>query len=218
MRTRNQLEIEARHLEQRVRDFARQSAVGGEQTFSLTMAGALPLFIFPESTRRLNDVATGQGILSHRMLRYIDVERRTTGMEYRLMEEEFVSARDGEPVRHYDPLELIASDDPLDVLSVGYERLDEDRLAERIAPVLDRNDEDSFDEARQEDLTEIEKATAELQLSAAARMRTKADAVDLLEGRLEPGDFVARTVRRQECFQIREHIALGRAISESIEV
>src|SRR4051812_12880985 len=201
MRTRNQLEIEARQLEQAARDLRQEPIAGGEQTLAFAAAGALPLFTFPENTVRLNAASEFQGPLSHRMVRYIDAVQRPGGTEYRLMEEEFVSSADGESVRHYDPIELVTSDDPLDVLSAGYERLDEDRLAERIQPVIDRVEANTFAEpANVEDLEEIQNATAELDLSAAAKMRTKADAIDLLEGRLEPGDFVARSVGRQQCF------------------
>src|SRR5688572_3197768 len=134
MRTRNQLEIEARQLEQAARESMQGRVAASEQTLALAAAGALPLFTFPESTVRLNAASEFQGPLSHRMVRYIDAVQRPSGMEYRLMEEEFVSSAEGEPVRHYDPIELVTSDDALDVLSAGYQRLDEDRLAERIEP------------------------------------------------------------------------------------
>jgi hypothetical protein len=219
MRTRNQLEIEARQLEQTARDSMQGQVAASDQTLALAAAGALPLFTFPESTVRLNAASEFQGPLSHRMVRYIDAVQRPSGMEYRLMEEEFVSSADGEPVRHYDPIELVTSDDALDALSAGYQRLDEDRLAERIESVVDRIEANTFAEpANGEDLAEIEKATTELGLSATAKMRTKADAIDLLEGRLEPGDFVARSVGRQECFQAAQRMVVVRQITESTEV
>jgi hypothetical protein len=49
-------------------------------------------------------------------------------------------------------------------------------------------------------------------------MRVKSDAVDLLEGRLELGDFIARTVARQDCFDFAQRVELTHEITESIEV
>lgn len=218
MRTRNQLEIEARRIEQAARDSVPSWQAAGESTLAVAAVGPLQLFAFPESTVRFNGPEI-QGPLSHRMVRHIDVLQRPSGVEYRLIEEEFIFTADGEPVRHYDPIELVTSDDALDVLSAGYQRLDEDRLAERIEAVVDRIEAKSLDEpASVEDLAEIEKATAELALTATAKMRTKADAIDMLEGRLEPGDFVARSIGRQECFQVAPRMAVVRQITESIEI
>ena len=60
--------------------------------------------------------------------------------------------------------------------------------------------------------------TVDLALSTAAQMRVKSDAVDLLEGRLELGDFIARTVARQDCFDSAQRVELTHEITESIEV
>jgi len=57
---------------------------------------------------------------------------------------------------------------------------------ERIEPVVQRIEENGFTESEEADaVTEVNDTTSELDLSAAAKMRVKADTVDLLEGRLE---------------------------------
>ena len=69
-----------------------------------------------------------------------------------------------------------------------------------------------------EEVAELDRSVSELALSATARMRMRIDMIDLLEGRLEMGDFVARTVARQECFAVTQRVALSQQCTESIGV
>src|SRR4051812_29288130 len=122
MRTRGELGIEARGLEQRMRD-------------SREELGAKSLFTYPESSVKLNVGSESGSPLVHRMLRHITSIQGRTGPEYRLIEEEFVSNWEGQLVRHYEPIEIRTDDDAFGILSAGFQRLDEDRLWERIQPV-----------------------------------------------------------------------------------
>ena len=78
---------------------------------------------------------------------------------------------------------------------------------------------DGFTESeRAEAVADIEKSTTELNLSIAGRIRMRCDAIDLLEGRLEIGDFVARCVARQECYAAVQREVLSYQNTESIKV
>lgn len=214
MKTRTELETEARRIEA----MARESLGVSDARASIVTATG-PLHVFPETAVKVNAASEFEGPLTHRILRHIAAAEKAGRIEFSLVEEEFVSSAAGLPFRHYDPIELVTSNEALDVLSAGYQRIDEDRLSERIEPIVDRIEASTFQEsASADDVAEIETVAAELTLSAAARMRLKMDAVDLLEGRLEPGDFVARTVARQECFQRGERVTLSRQHIESIAI
>jgi len=215
MRTRAELEIEARQLEKR----AREAPGHIETPFTIAALAPPPLFTFPESSVKLYAAPNSDVLFTARMIRCIDVTEGRAGFEYKLMEEEFISDSQGKLVRHYDPIGLITSDNALEVLSVGYQRLDEDRLWERVDPVRSRIETNGFTLAEHaEAVAEVQRYALEMELSASALMRVKTDTIDLLEGRLEMGDFVSRTVARQECFAPVQRTVLSRQITESIEI
>ena len=136
-----------------------------------------------------------------------------------LIEEESVADSEGRLVRRYDPIELVTSENELVVLSVGFMRLDEDRLYERIEPITAKISATGFTLSEWEDaLIKVQDVTTDLALSTASKMRVKSDAVDLLEGRLELGDFIARTVARQDCFDFAQRVEQTRGIKASIEM
>lgn len=163
-----------------------------------------PLFTFPESMVRRNAASEYEGAMSHRIVRSVGAIPRADRLEFLLVEEEFVTAPSGELVRHYDPVVVETDDDPLDLLVVGYRRLDEDRLRERLEPVIDRIEANTFaDAATSEDIAEVEELVSDLPMSTASRMRLRWDARDMIEGRMEVGDFIARTVGRQEMGEVR---------------
>jgi len=205
MRTRTELEIEARRIEQQARE-------------TRSELGAKPLFTFPESSVELNAGSETGSPLVHRMLRHITSIQGHAGPEFRLIEEEFVSDSKGRLVRHYDPIEVSTDGGALGIISAGYQRMDEDRLWERVEPVVQRIEMNGFTESEHsEAVAEVERCTSEMDLPASARLRVKSDTIDLLEGRLELGDFVSRTVARQECFAIAQRATLSRQITECLE-
>ena len=219
MRTRSELENVARHLEQRMRERQTESASRPDAVLAAASSRSEALFAFPESTVTLNTGAHSEGPQIHRMLRHIAAVQTETGSEFRLVEEEFVSNPAGELVRHYEPLEIATDGGALGIVNAGFQRLDEDRLWERIEPVVARIEANGFTEGEQaEAVAELDRSVSELALSATARMRMRIDMIDLLEGRLEMGDFVARTVARQECFAVTQHVALAQQCTESIGV
>jgi len=221
MRTRQEMQIEARRIETLGRQTSGDRRPGSTTDLALTTADVSPrvLFSFPESSVRINSASEFEGPLTHRMLRRIEQAENDPEGEYRLVEEEFVSSSDGQLVRHYEPVALVSSDDPLEVLSAGYQRLDEDQLRERIEPVLDRMEANTFPEpVTKADIAEVARLVSHLELPPAAKLRMKVDAVAFLEGTMEAGDFVARTVARQECYRPVERITVSERISEAVEI
>lgn len=214
MRTRAELEIESAQLRQLAR--TEQTLSGRIATASTSPAR---LFTFPESSFKLYAAPSAEHLFTTRIVRHIDVGRVPTGLEFRLMEEEFVSDSAGNLARHYPPFELAKSDDAFDVLSSGYQRLEEDQFWERVEPVKWRIESDGFTEAEQAAaVAEIDRYASELGLTPSARLRVKSDAIDLLEGRLEMADFVSRTIARQDCFAVVHRVELSNQITESQEI
>jgi hypothetical protein len=218
MRTRSELEAIAGRIEQRLGDRQSELSTRPGASLAASTSGAESLFTFPESTVRLRTGSESDVPQVHRMVRHIAAVQTGTGTEFRLVEEEFVSNQRGELVRHYEPLEIATDGGALGIVSAGFQRLDEDRLWERIEPVVARIETEGFTEAERADaVTDLDRASSELDLSVTARLRMRIDMIDLLEGRLEMGDFVARTVARQECFTVTQRVALSEQFTESIE-
>ena len=219
MRTRGELEIEARGLEQRAREVREVASSRIGTSTPVAGLGAMSLFAFPESSVKLYAPGNSEPVLTTRIIRKIEASESSSGFEYKLMEEEFISNAEGKLVRHYDPIDLVTSDRVVDVLSAGFQRLDEDRFWERVEPIRLRMESNGFTQAEHaQAVAKVERYASEMDLSASARMRVKSDTIDFLEGRLETGDFVARTVSRQECFALVQSEVLSRQITESIEI
>ncbi len=118
---------------------------------------------------------------------------------FRLMERETDAAgsdRDAEGTL------LASSPSAYDVLKTGYEMAEEERLAVALERYADWN-EGRADSA----VGEVEVIFETKLLSPADRMRTKAEIVDFLGGRLEPGALIARNIERQSSREAhREHL------------
>ncbi len=218
MKTRTEIVGEAEQLERRAQEAWTERRGIAPESGIPTDTTSVVLVELPASVMTLPR-ADGEGVADHRMVRRIDVEFRAGRPEFRLMEEEFVNDSFGGLVRHYEAIALLTSTAALDVLASGYRRLDEDRLRERVEPVVERMaEDDSPDTVPREAIAEIEALTEDLELSPVARMRMRADAMALLRGQLETGDFVARTVERQECYQVGHSEIICEQITERLEV
>jgi hypothetical protein len=192
-----------------VRDSSLAPVAGGEST---------PVFRFPESLVTLGPAEGFPAVETHRMLRHIEAAIVGERLEYRFIEEEFVADADGQAVRHYEPIDLVTGDSALDVLIAGYQRLEQDRVRERLARIAARVEAEGFETPVAPDaMVEVESTTDSLMLSPTARMRMRVDAVAFLEGRLEAGDFVARSVARQQCYEAPAQV-VTQQITERIEV
>jgi len=215
MKTRFDLENEAREMER----LARENVVVRENSLAPVAGGeSTPVHRFPESLVTLGPAEGFLAVETQRMLRHIEAALVGERLEFRFIEEEFVADADGQSVRHYEPIDLVTSDSALDVLIAGYQRLEEDRVRERLAHIAARVEAETFETpVTPETIAEVEATTDSLVLSPTARMRMRVDAVAFLEGRLEAGDFIARSVARQQCYEAPAQV-VTQQITERIEV
>jgi len=142
------------------------------------------------TTRTLVNLSTGAEPRGYKH----QVEAAIIGgaLAFRLMEREpGLLGADG--MEHdSDPLILTSSASAYDVLRAGYELAEEEQLDMALERFSDRTDS-----ADEESVAEIEAIIETGGLSSADRLRTKAETIDFLEGRLERGAFIARVIERQ---------------------
>jgi len=215
MKTKPEIEKQAAQLQKAILTISPESI---ERPSALHVASR-PLFVFPDSTYRANVASEFEGPLTFHFSRFVSGAPSNSEAEFKLFEKERVSNSDGETVRESEPFEIVCSDSAYEVLVAGYQRVDEDRLRERIEPIIDRMESSMFAEAPgAEEVTEIENFASELSLSASARMRLRIDAAAMLEGRMDADEFIARTVARQECFEAKRTFQITNQITEAIEI
>ncbi len=115
---------------------------------------------------------------------------------FRLMERETDIPASGRGERDEDGKLLASSDSPYDVLRTGYELAEEERLGAALERYAERSD-DPTDSADGETVAEVEAILETNLLPPADRLRTKAEIVEFVEGRLKPGVLIAHAVERQ---------------------
>lgn len=115
---------------------------------------------------------------------------------FRLMERETDVPGSDRGERDAEGTLLASSPSAYDVLSTGYEMAEEERLSAALERYADRS-EDRADPADGETVAEVEAVLETTFLPAADRLRTKAEVVEFLEGRLEPSVLIARNIERQ---------------------
>lgn len=122
---------------------------------------------------------------------------------FRLMERETDLAGADRDERVGESSLVAASASAYDVLRTGYEMAEEDRLTAQLERFADR-----ADPADGDSVAEVEAIVEANLLSPADRLRTKAETVDFIEGRLERSAFIAHVIERQ-CSRAegyREHL------------
>jgi len=186
---------------QQIQAEANQVAILGQQFRDAQIAGGAGLNTIAESPALVNfptSSSAGEGAPgAHipRAERFVDAVMERPNLLYRLVEREPepVAGSFG-PVATERSLAVVAvSSSAFDVLRTGYELAEEERLAERLAP-YDERDEGGDREERTAALESI--LESEL-LPLADRLRTKAEIGAVLDGELEAGDLIARTIARQ---------------------
>ncbi len=134
----------------------------------------------------------------HRRQRHVEAAMERGEVMLRLMERETETTGSGRIVREDAPSLVIASQSAYDVLRTGYELVEEERLGELLLPYAERaEDADYSDPADARAVAEVETILEANMLSAADRLRTRAEIVAFLEGRLEPSAFITRSIDRQ---------------------
>jgi hypothetical protein len=144
----------------------------------------------------LSESRIGSAERVHPRLLRVEIARDGDDPEFLLVEDEARSSGAGDSSE--SSLILTRSDSAYDVLRDGYEALEEERLAEFLTPIANRNEvEGALEEADPDLIEEIETFVEADQLLPSARIRTRADIVEFLEGRLSPSEFIAAAIERQ---------------------
>lgn len=139
--------------------------------------------------------------------RHVEAAMVGGALIYRLMERETDLPTSDRGERDEDGTLLASSNSAYDVLRTGYELAEEERLEAELERYAERS-EDRADSADGETVAEVESILETNVLSHSDRLRTKAEVIDFLEGRLKPSVLIAHAVERQ-CSRdgLREHQA-----------
>lgn len=204
MKTHREIVIEGQRLEESARRFAE------DQRRDATLRDAFSvLFSFPES-RFTRHVDTGGGIAihTHRQLRRIEASVVSDQPEYRLIQDEIETNEAGATVKELSPLLMLTSDSAVEVLEEGYELAEEERLSDALAPYVERAEAGEFEDSVEPHVVEeIEALVGAGDLLPASRLHAKADIMRLLDGRLEPDEFITAAIARQRhCERVHESI------------
>lgn len=129
--------------------------------------------------------------------RHIEAAIENDALIFRLMERETAAGDAAITVWSGEPTVVRVSRSGFDLLQAGYERVEEDRLFERLAPYAERIDEpDERDPVDEQEVAEVEAVLETHLLLPSDRLRMKADVVEFLEGRLEARVFIAHAIDR----------------------
>ncbi len=192
MKTKSEIQAEAQQLTILGRQYQNEQS----QVIVNDAVIAMPrvLMTLPEAqlVARPVPVAEGEATLAPRNMRHIEAALEGGELVFRLMEREtdYSGASDDEP----SP--VMSSRSAYDVLRTGYELVEEERLAAELERFAERS-EDRDAPADGESVAEVEAILETNLLPHADRLRTKAEIVAFLSGRMEPSAFIANAIERQ---------------------
>ncbi len=132
--------------------------------------------------------------------RHVEADIENDELMFRLIEREHQLDADGRVLSEGQPESVMFSRSGFDLLLAGYELVEEERLAEALAPYADR--EDGELKSDPESVARVEEILETSELPAADRMRAKAEIVDFLEGRLKANDFIEHAIDRQRLREV----------------
>lgn len=199
MKTRDEIRIEARRLEQLAESHAAELrgpsvADGGPGV----LAPSRVLFTFPMTAVGLPALNDADAQRRRLTWRWIEAEYADDRPRYLLMAESAEASASRGPVDQVEAFVEMKSPSAEEVLRAGYEAGEEERLAELLAPYVERIDEVGADHAVDDGhIGKVEAIIEAHLLSPAAQLRTRAEIVEFLEGRLEAGEFIAHAIERQ---------------------
>jgi hypothetical protein len=193
MKTNQEIQAEARQMMSLGRQYQDEQRI---------VSASMPVAVEPRVLVNLPVNAASPGRERH-------VEATITGgaLLFRLMERETDRAASDRNERDDESSVVVSSASAYDVLRTGYELAEEERLAAALERYAERS-EDRADPADAETVAEVEAILETNLLPNTERLRTRMEAVEFLEGRLEPSVFIARAIERQ-CSREgdREHLA-----------
>jgi len=178
MKTNQEIQAEARNLMVLGRQFQIEQGSFSVAAMPRVLANFPVNPATPERERHVEAAIVGGALVFHLM------ERET---------DRFGTEQDE---RRDEPSLIAASASAYDVLKTGYELAEEERLAVALERYSERS-EDRADPVDGETVAEVEEIFETKLLPRADRLRTKAEIVDFLEGRLEPSALIGRNIERQ---------------------
>lgn len=193
---KSQLEIssEARLLELNARR-------AYDQALSLSPYGLMPdravqfLHALPALRFRQPDPHT-QRVARISTLRFIQGTNVGARFEYQVHEEWFELGGPAEKADSMEARVLMTTHSAHAALYAGYGATEHQRLAIALAP-FEKPHQSPVDPANEDRLKRVEALLLSSRLSAADRLRTRADIVDFLHGRLSSRDFILQSIHRQ---------------------
>jgi hypothetical protein len=180
MKTNQEIQTEARQL------MVLGNQYQNEQRIVSASAVAVP--------RVLANLPMGSATLGRE--RHVEAAIVGGALVFRLMERETDVTGPDRGERNAAGALLASSPSAFDVLTAGYEMVEEERLSAALERYTEPS-EDRTGPADSETVAEVEAVLETSLLPAADRLRTKAEVVEFLEGRLETSALIARTIERQ---------------------
>ena len=207
MKTKREIWLEARRLEHLGDQFAEdQRRAPLDERFYRDAFSVL--FTFPES--HFTSLSNGGEFRYNIRNRRIEVGLAEGALEYRLLQDELETTGTGQLVRDERLVLLATSDTAVDVLEKGYDLAEEEQLDEALAPALEKLSEGEFADGIDPSLVkEIEAVVEAAELLPAARLHSRAEIAKLLDGQLEPDEFIARAIQRH-----RHRETIGEEVAE----
>lgn len=200
MRSHREIQNEAQRLVLQGREYLAERRA---------LAADAPVVALPRVLARLPDsrvavanvalLAESEAREEHRQ-RHIEADIENDELMFRLIERENQLDAEGRVLREGEPETIMVSRSGFDLLLAGYELVEEERLAEALAPYAAREIGDAkFDPVA---VAKIEEILETSELPVADRMRAKADIVDFLEGRLDAGEFIEHAIDRHRLREV----------------
>lgn len=215
MKTIQEIQVEARRLTTLGLQYQTELMLMA----SRHLAGARPRTVLrfedPRSLSQWTPRFLGNDSLAPSTERSIDVALDRSELVFHLMEREAGFMDFGQ--HDETGYAICTSRSAFDVLRVGYELVEEDRLAAALEPYAERSEE-CVEPADDVTVSELEAVLEAGRLRYSDRLRTKAEIVEFLEGRLEASVFIGNVVNRQSARDVpRERVTVRRGISLTID-
>jgi hypothetical protein len=131
--------------------------------------------------------------LAPRRERHVEAAMQDGALMFRLMERENNLFGTDEGPRDDESAVVTSGPSAYDVLRTGYELAEEERLDVALEPYAERSE----DNADGETVGEVEAILETSLLPHSDRIRTKAEVIGFLKGRLKPSVLIAHAVQRQ---------------------
>ena len=193
MKTIQEIQAEARQLTVRAQEHRSELALVGSRNAPTPSLAVLARFPEPAGMMPFAAIAGDESLLPVPRDRYVDAVVQNEDLVFRLVERWAAPAEARSDER---PVVLVTSSDAFEVLHAGYELAEEERLADQLTPFTDR-ERHCGEGPNRETVAEVESILETNLLPIADRIRTKAEIVEFLGGRMEANELIARSVGLQ---------------------